>query len=122
MNQDKIRLTGMQFYGYHGAIHAEGELGQRFEVDVEIALDLSIAGASDRLQDTLNYASVFESARSIIEGPRAQLIESVASRIAQQVLADNPKAAAVVVRLRKPEAPIPGIFASVEVEIERRQS
>ncbi|MCR5403911.1 MAG: dihydroneopterin aldolase, partial [Butyrivibrio sp.] len=75
---DRINLTGMEFYGYHGCLPEEREKGQRFYVDVEMFMDLSPAGKSDDLNDTVNYAEVFEYIRQVVEGPSKQLIESVA--------------------------------------------
>jgi len=117
-----IRLRGMRFYGYHGALAAERELGQRFEVDVELALDLRPAGQSDDLARTVNYAAVYDDVRRVVEGPPCRLIEALAERIAAHVLADYPPVLAVAVRVRKPAAPVAGILETVEVEIERSRT
>ena len=50
----KITLTGLTFYGYHGASKAEKELGQRFVIDLEIESDLEEAANSDNLEKTIN--------------------------------------------------------------------
>ena len=65
---DKIVLVGMEFYGYHGCLPTEREQGQRFVVDAELFLELRQAGKSEALQDTVNYADVFEQIRQIVEG------------------------------------------------------
>ena len=56
---DKIILSGMVFYGFHGMSEAEQELGQRFDVDLVVRLDLSKAGASDMLEDTISYTHLY---------------------------------------------------------------
>ena len=120
---DRIRLNGMVFYGYHGVLPEERALGQRFVVDVEIFTDLRKAGASDDLSDTINYSQVYTTAREIVTGPPLNLIEAVAERIAARVLAEHSAAERVVVRIQKPEVPIPGsVLASSEVRIERTRS
>lgn len=119
---DRIRLNGMVFYGYHGVLPEERALGQRFVVDVEVFTDLRRAGASDDLADTINYSQVYATAREIVTGPARQLIEAVAEHIATRVLAEHTAAERVVVRIRKPEVPIPGsVLASSEVRIERER-
>ncbi len=119
---DRIRLNGMVFYGYHGVLPEERALGQRFIVDVEVFTDLRSAGASDDIADTINYSQVYATAREIVTGPACQLIEAVAERIAARVLAEHTPAERVVVRIRKPEVPIPGsVLASSEVRIERER-
>jgi len=107
MAQDKIILQGMTFYGYHGVNQAERELGQRFVVDLELIKDLSHAGHSDDLGMTVNYASVFKVTREIVEGEAANLIETVAERLAGALLERFPLEA-VRVRVRKPWAPVKG--------------
>lgn len=41
---DKIYVNRMEFYGYHGVFPEETRLGQRFEVDLAVSLDLKRAG------------------------------------------------------------------------------
>ncbi|MCL6447900.1 MAG: dihydroneopterin aldolase [Armatimonadetes bacterium] len=115
---DKIVLKGMEFYGRHGVLPRERELGQRFIVDVEIFLDLTEAGRSDDLSRTIDYAKVFRLVEEIVTGPPRQLLEAVAEDIAAAVLERFPAAEAVV-RVKKPAAPLPGRFEYAAVEIKR---
>lgn len=109
----------MCFYGYHGALAAERELGQRFVVDVEMALDLRPAGESDDLARTVSYAEVYDHVREIVEGPACSLIETVAERIAARVLGAHRMVEAVRIRVRKPGVPLNGMLEAAEVEIVR---
>lgn len=117
---DKIILEGMEFYGYHGARPEEKTLGQRFIVDVELFLDLRQAGETDSLDRTVNYAQVFELVQSIVGGRSRQLIESVAEAIADALLTQFP-VDEVLVRVKKPQAPLPGRFVWAAVEIGRKK-
>jgi len=117
---DKIMLEGMELYGYHGTRPEEKTLGQRFIVDVELFLDLRQAGETDNLDYTVNYAQVFELVQSIVCGRSRQLIESVAEAIAGALLAQFP-VDEVLVRVKKPQAPLPGMFAWAAVEIGRKK-
>ncbi len=121
MNRDKIVISGLTFYGYHGVHPEEKVLGQRFTVDVEIGLDLTKAGISDNLNDTANYSEVQRIVGTIVEGPARNLIEAVAEHIAQSLLAETP-AEWVLVRLSKPSAPMKGnATGSVAVEVRRER-
>ncbi|MCL6558732.1 MAG: dihydroneopterin aldolase [Firmicutes bacterium] len=115
---DRIILEGMEFYGYHGVLPEEQALGQRFIVDVELYLDLRPAGASDDPELTVNYARVYELVESIAGGRPYRLIESVAEAIASGVLERFPVKEALV-RVKKPQAPVPGRFDWMAVEIRR---
>jgi dihydroneopterin aldolase len=116
---DKIIMENMRFYGYHGVIEEEKLLGQHFFVDAELYLPLRKAGASDDLNDTVNYAAVYDRIRDIVTGERYNLLEALAERICAEVLKGHPMIEKIVLRIRKPEAPIHGIFDNVGVEIER---
>lgn len=118
---DRIILTGMRFFGYHGAIPEENRLGQEFRVDVEMTAHLQAAGQSDDLEKTIDYSKVYTIAKEVAEGPAVKLIETVAERIAGRILESFP-VQEVVVRVHKPSAPIPGIFDCVTVEIRRRRA
>jgi dihydroneopterin aldolase len=115
---DEIVLEGMRFYGYHGVNPEERALGQRFTVDVALAIDLRRAGQSDDLADTVSYSDVYKEVRRIVEGQPRNLIEAVAEEIATTILAHHLPVARVTVTVRKPEAPLKGAildFAAVRV-------
>src|SRR5699024_11421880 len=65
---DTIFLNGLKFYSYHGALPAENDIGQIFIVDVTMKVDLSVAGQSDDVKDTVHYGEVFEDVKAIMEG------------------------------------------------------
>ena len=117
---DRIVLAGMRFFGYHGALAEERERGQEFVVDVEVESDLRPAGASDDLDDTVDYRKVYAAVKTVVEGPPKQLLEAVAEEIARCVLAID-RVEAVTVRLRKPSLKLPGPLAHSAVEIARRR-
>jgi dihydroneopterin aldolase len=119
---DRIELRGMRFEARHGALPAEALESQPFDVDVVLELALAEAGTSDDLARTIDYGDVFRRARAIVEhGPHVSLIETLAERIASDLLAAHPAATAVTVRVRKPRAPLPGVFAWAGVEIRRER-
>ena len=119
---DTVFLERMQFYGYHGHNPEERILGQRFEVDVSLETSTLKAGLSDELADTVNYSAVFKACRQIVEGEPKKLIEALAETIAQQLLANEPRASAVCVTIRKPQAPLKGgIFGAAGVSIRRER-
>ncbi|WP_222594364.1 2-amino-4-hydroxy-6-hydroxymethyldihydropteridine diphosphokinase [Actinotalea fermentans] len=115
---DLIRLTGVSATGYHGVLPAERRDGQTFVADVVLHVDTREAAAGDRLDATVDYASVAVRVTEILAGAPADLIETVAERIAAALLAD-PRVSAVDVVLHKPQAPIPVPFTDVTVEIHR---
>lgn len=119
---DTISLNRMQFYGYHGVLPEERRIGQRFDVDVSLTCDLYQAGSSDQLDQTVNYADVYERVKAIVEGAPCALIETVAERIAGAVLLGFPLVSACRVKVIKPNPPIAGHYDSVSVDIERSRS
>jgi dihydroneopterin aldolase len=118
--EDKIILHNMVFRGRHGVHPAEQELGQRFEIDVELGFDLSQAMLSDALVDSVDYGRVYALVRDEVENHRYQLIEALAGALIQRLMAELP-IAAVLVRVRKPQVPLNGILGFAAVEIARRR-
>ena len=116
---DQIVLRNMVFYGKHGVMPEERQLGQRFVVSLELYLDTGPAAQSDDVSDTVNYGEVFDAVRAIVEGPPKHLIETVAESVADYLLRGFPRLHGVEVELAKPQAPIPGAFDSVSVVIRR---
>ena len=119
---DRILLNGMVFYGSHGTLPAERELGQPFLVDVELRLDLRPAGLSDDLARTVDYGQVHRRVREIVEGPPVNLTETVAERIATAILEDHPPVEAVRVKVTKPHVRLEAtVLAGSAVEILRHR-
>jgi dihydroneopterin aldolase len=120
---DRIALRGMRFLGRHGVELEERMEPQPIEVDVDLEMDLSRPSASDELADTIDYAAVFSLVGGIVEGQSFRLLEALAGAIAEAVVdahgTDEPRLASVEVRVRKPQAPLPGDFEAVEVTVRR---
>jgi dihydroneopterin aldolase len=122
-SEDKILLEGMIFYGRHGTLPAERELGQPFIVDIELRLDLQSAGLSDDLTRTVDYSEVYRRARKIVEGPPVNLTETVAERIAGAVLENHTAVEAVRVKVAKPHVRLDDtVLTGSAVEIVRYRS
>jgi 7,8-dihydroneopterin aldolase/epimerase/oxygenase len=119
---DKIILTNMQFYGYHGLLPEENKLGQRFGVDVELFLSTEEAGNTDDMNHSIDYSAVFLHVKRIVEGKAKNLIEAVAEAIATDLLQSFTLLEACRVKVIKPDPPIPGHYESVAVEIYREKS
>lgn len=109
----------MEFYGYHGVFSEETKLGQRFSVDLTVELDLSKAGKSDNLEESINYADLYQVCKEIVEGKPFKLVEAVAEKIAGTLLGRFSLVKACHVKVIKPDPPIPGHYKSVAVEITR---
>jgi dihydroneopterin aldolase len=116
---DKIYVNQMKFYGYHGVFPEETKLGQRFLVDLMVELDLSKAGKSDDLTQSVNYADLYNTCKKVVEEETYKLVETVAERIAENILGSFTLIERCTVKAIKPDPPIPGHYDSVAVEITR---
>lgn len=119
MSKDKILLNNMGFYGYHGVLEAEKTLGQKFFLDVTLYLDTKEAGLNDDLNASVSYAEVYDVIKDIVEKRKFQLLEALAEVISLEVLNKFDKIDSIKVRVKKPEAPVPGIYDYFGVEIKR---
>jgi dihydroneopterin aldolase len=116
---DRIVLSGMAFQARHGVAAWEKVEAQRFEVDVELILDVQPAGLDDNLALTVDYGSVYQITRQVVESTTFNLIEALAEAIAHEVLVEHAQVGEVVVRVRKPEVRLGGPLAYAGVEIRR---
>ena len=120
LGHDVIRLRGLEFYAYHGVLPEEKTLGQQFVVDMDIFLNLRVAGNSDKVEDTVSYAEVYSVIKECMLEESFDLLERLAEYIAQKVLAGF-ACSALRVEIHKPQAPVPGIFRDISVEIWREK-
>ncbi|QZN86058.1 2-amino-4-hydroxy-6-hydroxymethyldihydropteridine diphosphokinase [Cellulomonas sp. C5510] len=118
---DRIRLVGVTATGYHGVFEHERREGQTFVADVTAHLDTRRAAATDDLAHTLDYGALAEQVAAVLAGEPADLVETVAERIAATVLGHH-QVQAVDVAVHKPQAPITVPFADVVVEVRRDRS
>lgn len=119
--RDAISLTGLRARGHHGVYEHERLDGQDFIIDVRLTLDLSGAGTSDDVTDTVHYGELAVAIVEAVETDPVDLIETVAERVAAIALS-YPAVHEVEVTVHKPEAPIPVPFDDVSVTIVRGRS
>lgn len=105
--------------GVCGVLPEEQERAQPLEVDVDIEADLSAAGESDDLDDTIDYGAVCELVERVITTERFKLLERLAARIAELILSDD-RALGVTVSVRKLRPPVTQILDTSGVRITRR--
>lgn len=116
---DRIVLANMVFQARHGVNDWEKAEPQRFEVDVELAVDVQPAGLEDDIARTVDYRGVYSITRQVVESTTYNLIEALAEAIAHEILGGHELVQEVVVRVRKPEVQLGGPLDHASVEIRR---
>lgn len=114
-------MNNLGFYGYHGVLKEESVLGQKFFIDIELNVDTKKAGITDNMNESVSYADVYVVVKEIVEKKRFNLIEAVAENIAKEVLENFDLVKGIMVRVKKPEAPVSGIYDYFGVEIRRNK-
>ncbi|HAB53400.1 MAG: dihydroneopterin aldolase [Ignavibacteria bacterium RIFOXYB2_FULL_35_12] len=114
-----IRIKKATFYGYHGVLSEEQSVGGKFEADVDIYTDFSEAAKKDSLRQTIDYNAVYKFLYKMALEQKYYLIESLASKIADELLKTFEKIHKVNVRVRKNNPPLGGVVDCVEVEVEK---
>ena len=117
---DKITLKGIQFHGYHGVTESERQIGQKYEIDVELMRDLSVAGQTDDLVHTIDYEAVVNCLRAIGTERSFQLIEALAETAATTLLDCFPVNEVRII-VKKLSPPIKDILSYASVEIHRKK-
>jgi dihydroneopterin aldolase len=117
---DRIEVRGLRLDGVHGVLEEERRTPQPFEVDLDLYLDTAVAGDSDELADSADYAAAVDAAVAVVSGAPHHLLESLAAAVAAEVL-DDPRIDAVTVVVRKLRPPLAHPVASTGVRIHRRR-
>lgn len=115
---DCIKVTGIRSYGYTGLLHEERILGQWFEVDLTLWVDLHKSGKSDDLKDTIDYRNTISIVKHIITTAKFALVEKLAEVIAEDILKID-STEKVRVRLSKLAPPIPDFDGRITIDITR---
>lgn len=113
-----VRVTGLECFGYHGVFPEERENGQRFVVDVEMELAELASTTTDHLADTVDYEAVAEAIATIVGGPPVDLLEHLASVIADRIMEDQ-RLSGVAVTVRKPQVKLAQSVTETSVTLRR---
>ena len=117
--RDRITLTRIGVFAYHGVYEEERKLGQRFYISVSMGLDLTEAGRNDDLEASVSYADIAQLVQEIAMGQRFRIIEALAEAIATAILTRYPRVVDIAVTVEKPGAAVAAILASIAVTISR---
>jgi len=120
--QNIIRIKKATFYGYHGVRSEEQSVGGKFEADVDIYTDFSEAVKEDNLKKTVDYHEVYSFMYRLALEQKYYLIESLATKIADELLKNFAQITKVAVRVRKNNPPLGGVADCVEVEVVKEKS
>lgn len=116
---DRISLRNIVAHGKHGANPGERDRAQPFHLELDLDADLSRAGQTDQLHDTVDYAKVYETVVKIVEDHSYQLLERLASVILDEVLRD-PRIIRASIAIQKPDL-LDGATPMVRVERDNRK-
>lgn len=119
---DRIHLTGISAFAFHGVYENERREGQKFSVDLIAEMDLYPAGVSDDLKDSVDYALITKIAHEELAGEPCNLIEAVAERIASRLLREFEPIQSITVKLHKPDADVGTTLTDIAIEIVRSRS
>ena len=111
-----VEVTGLRLFGRHGVHAEERERGQDFLFDVE--LDVGERGASDRLEDAVDYVEVTRAVREVSDARAYDLLEALASAVADE-LERRWTPQRLRVRVAKPEVRPGGLDGTVSVSVSR---
>lgn len=112
-----IRIKKATFYGYHGVMSEEQSVGGKFEADVDIYTDFANAAKQDALTETIDYHKVYKFMYHLALEQKYYLIESLAIKIADELLFKFPTISKIDIRVRKNNPPLGGVVDCVEVEV-----
>jgi dihydroneopterin aldolase/2-amino-4-hydroxy-6-hydroxymethyldihydropteridine diphosphokinase len=118
---DFVELRGLRALGHHGALAGEQDRRQPFEIDLDVEVDMAAAARTDHLADTVDYGALARVAAGVITDERWRLLERLAHRVAEEVLAVDRRVSGVTVSVRKLRPPVPVDLASAGARLTLRR-
>ena len=116
---DCIRIKSLKVEARHGVYEFERKKDGTFELDIELYLSLEKSGQSDKLEHTIDYDNIVSIATKAFAEKDYNLVEAAAESVCEKLL-DALNVAKVILRVRKPHAPINADFDTIEVELIRK--
>ena len=120
-NDFTIALKNCTFHGFHGVLEEEKQQGQPFIVDAILHVANTQGILTDEVDETLDYSIVFQRIEAIVTLKRYNLIERLAKEIANQLCDEFSELSRVEITIKKPQAPIKGMFDHVAVTVVHEQ-
>ena len=111
-----IKLEKLRFHAFHGVMPQEATVGNDYEVCLDIKADLSQAMTTDKVEHTVNYATLYEIADAVMNAPSA-LLENVCFRIADKVFDKFPNVEEATVSVEKLNPPFGADCHGAKVEM-----
>jgi dihydroneopterin aldolase len=112
-----IEIEEMEFFAFHGHFDVEKVAGNRFLVNLKIEADLSKAGKTDKLEDTLDYQKAYLAVKEEM-AVSSDLLEHVCQRIISRIKTEFPEAKQVTVKVSKMNPPMGGQIGKVSLTME----
>ena len=117
---DKIEISDIRIYAYHGCLEEESIIGSDYRVDLSVWGDLDRSAATDDLNDTIDYVALYTIVKKEMAVP-SKLLEHVCSRIIKSIFNENPMVEEASVQVAKLNPPIGGDTASVSVNLHKKR-
>ena len=116
---DCIHVSGIRAYGYTGYLPEEQILGQWFEVNTKLWLDISTAAKTENIEKTIDYRITIDIVKNLIQDSKFVLIERLVEAIADSILQQSENISQVQVILSKTNAPIPDFGGKISIDVTR---
>lgn len=122
MDTIRIAVKKLSIFAYHGVNDEEQKLGQRFYVDLDLAVSPVAATLTDKLADTISYEDVIHEVENVFKGQKFRTIERAARAVSDAVMKRFPTIISLSVTVHKPSAPVAAIFDDVAVTVDARRN
>ena len=112
----KIALEGIEFFAYHGYYEEERKMGNKYEVNIEVDTDLSLAAKEDTLTGTVNYEVLYKIIQEEMLIP-SKMLEHVGKRIVTKIMAEFEQIRSATIEISKYNPPVKGVCRKAKVTL-----
>lgn len=105
LKSSSIFLSGLRFHAFHGVLEQERVVGNDYSLDVRLGCSVAKALETDCVDDTVNYAEVYEVIAQEMAKP-SKLLERVVGRIASRLFSEFPEVEQITISMTKQNPPM----------------
>jgi len=110
----KVALEGIEFFAYHGYYEEERKIGNKYEVNIEVDTDISLAAEEDTLTGTVNYEVLYKIIQDEMVIP-SKMLEHVGNRIITKIMTEFQQIQSVTIEISKYNPPVKGVCRKAKV-------
>ena len=115
-----LELKGMKFHAFIGHFDEEKQIGNKFNVDIQLAVDCTKPAKTDKLKDAVDYVEVYKTIKKEMQ-KKCNLVENVAERVKSSIFEKFPEVQGLTLKITKLSPKIGGMIDEMSIIVDEKR-